>query len=96
MRTDRELLIECVKQLKHIDEIYDFEPLATTISMIREINQALNTPVVSGRALLDKAKQMRLEQQNLVDTYAERYNSTEIGILQGIDRIVKLIERHYA
>ena len=47
MRTDRELLIECVKQLKHIDEIYDFEPLDTTTSLIREVQQALNIPLVS-------------------------------------------------
>lgn len=50
MRTDKELLIECVNQLKHIDEIYGFEPLATTTSLIREINQALNIPVVVGRS----------------------------------------------
>ena len=47
MRTDRELLQECVNQLKHIDEIYGFEPLATTTSLIREGQQALNMPVVS-------------------------------------------------
>ena len=50
MRTDRELLIECVTQLKHIDEIYGFEPLATTTSLIREVSQALNIPVVTHRA----------------------------------------------
>ena len=55
----------------------------------------LNIDFVSGSALLTKAKQMRNEQQRLIDTYAERYNSTELGTLKGIDRIVKLIERHY-
>jgi len=50
---------------------------------------------VSGSALLSKARQMRLEQQQKIDSYTEHYNQYEIGTLNGIDRIVKLIERHY-
>jgi len=50
---------------------------------------------VSGSALLSKARQMRLEQQHKIDTYTEHYNEYEIGTLNGIDRIIKLIERHY-
>ena len=50
---------------------------------------------VSGSDLLSKARQMRLEQQRKIDSYTEHYNDYEIGTLNGIDRIVKLIERHY-
>ena len=50
---------------------------------------------VSGSALLSKAKQLRLEQQLKIDSYTKHYNQYEIGTLNGIDRIVKLIERHY-
>jgi hypothetical protein len=50
---------------------------------------------VSGNALLSKARQMRLEQQLKIDSYTEHYNRYQIGTLNGIDRIVKLIERHY-
>jgi len=50
---------------------------------------------VSGNALLSKARQMRLEQQLKINSYNEHYNQYEIGTLNGIDRIVKLIERHY-
>ena len=50
---------------------------------------------VSGSALLSKARQMRLEQQLKIDSYTEHYNDYEIGTLNGIDRIAKLIERHY-
>lgn len=45
MRKDRKLLIECVTQLKHIDEVRGCKPLATTTWLIREINQALNSMV---------------------------------------------------
>jgi hypothetical protein len=55
MRTDRELLIECVKQLKHIDEVYDFEPLATTTSLIREVQQALNITDDSNNEALESS-----------------------------------------
>ena len=49
MRTDRELLEECLQQLKHIDETNKNEPLATTESLIREINLALNIGDVTNR-----------------------------------------------
>ncbi len=45
------------------------------------------------KILLNKAKQMKLEQQHKIDSYTEHYNQFEIGTLNGIDRIVKLIER---
>lgn len=50
---------------------------------------------VSSSALLSKARQMRLEQQIKIDRYTEHCNQYEIGTLNGIDRIVKLIERHH-
>jgi hypothetical protein len=41
MRTSKELLQECVDQMKHIDNIYDFIPLETTTSLIVEVEQFL-------------------------------------------------------
>ena len=52
-------------------------------------------PIVSGSALLNKAKQMMLEQQHKIDSYTEYYTERELGVLHGMDRIIKLIERHY-
>ena len=60
-----------------------------------EIVKNLIIPVVSGSALLSKAKQMQLEQQHKIDSYTEYYTESEIGILHGVKRIVSLIERHY-
>lgn len=50
---------------------------------------------VNGSVLLSKAKQMQLEQQHKVDSYTEHYTEHELGTLNGIKRIVGLIERHY-
>lgn len=44
--------------------------------------------------LLDIAKQAQLEQQNKIDSHTEYYNEYEIGVLNGIKRMVKLIERY--
>jgi ribosomal protein L37AE/L43A len=41
MRTERELLVECLKQLKHIDDVYNFAPLGTTLSLITEVEHLL-------------------------------------------------------
>jgi hypothetical protein len=72
----------------------DIRDAISELNELRKFN-LLNLHDGSGSALLKKAKQMRMEQQYLIDTYAERYNSTELGTLKGIDRIVKLIESHY-
>jgi len=51
---------------------------------------------VSGSALLNEAKQIQKENQHLIDNAtvnADREHKEAIKI--GIDRIVKLIERHY-
>ena len=45
--------------------------------------------------LLPKARQMQLEQQHKIDSHAEHYTEHEIGTLNGIKRIVSLIERHH-
>lgn len=47
MRTERKLLIEGLKQLKHIDDIYNFEPLDSTKTLMAEIEQVLRQPSVS-------------------------------------------------
>lgn len=57
-------------------------------------NELLNLFSVSNSALLSKAKQMQLEQQHKIDSYTEYYTESEIGILNGVKRIVSLIERH--
>jgi hypothetical protein len=41
MRTERELLVECLKQLRHIDDVYNFAPLGTTLSLITEVEHVL-------------------------------------------------------
>ena len=45
-RTKEELLVECITQFEHLDEINESEPKATTVSLIREIKQVLNLPDV--------------------------------------------------
>jgi hypothetical protein len=59
------------------------------------VRQLLSLHNDSGSALLSKAKQMQLEQQHKIDNYAVYYTESEIGILNGVKRIVSLIERHY-
>lgn len=54
-----------------------------------------NLQNINGIVLPSKARQMRLEQQHKIDSYTEYYNQYEIGTLNGIDRIVKLLERHF-
>ena len=50
---------------------------------------------ISDSLLLSKARQMQLEQQHKIDSYTEHYTEHEIGTLNGIKRIVLLIERYY-
>lgn len=45
-KTKEELLIECITQFEYIDKINKNEQRATTTSLIREIRQVLNLPVV--------------------------------------------------
>lgn len=45
-----------------------------------------------GKPLLNKAKQMMLEQQHKIDSYTEYYTERELGVLHGMDRIIKLID----
>jgi len=58
-----------------------------------DANKALDKTDIRDNSLLAKARQMRLEQQLKIDSCAEHHNQYEIGTLNGIDRIVKLIER---
>ena len=48
---------------------------------------------ISGAALLQKAKQMQKEHRTIIKLSA--HSSYNYGISAGIDRIIKLIERHY-
>jgi len=59
-----------------------------------DANKALDKNDLRDNSLLSKARQMRLEQKHKIDSYTEHYNQYEIGTLNGIDRIVKLIERN--
>jgi hypothetical protein len=47
-RTKNELLLECIKQFEHIEDVLGFNRLSTTKSLIREIEQALRIHDVSG------------------------------------------------
>lgn len=44
--------------------------------------------------LLAKAKQFQIEQKFKLDNFSQYNNNYEIGTLNGIERIVGLIERH--
>jgi hypothetical protein len=79
------------------DKIFDIvtDLIRDDISKDEAIDKLLILYNVSGSALLSKAKQMQLEQQHKIDSYTEYYTESEIGILNGVKRIVSLIERHY-
>lgn len=64
-------------------------------AMQKYADHQLNLYGVGGSALLSKSRQMRLEQRCKIDSYTEYYSEYDIGTLNGIDRIVKLIERYY-
>lgn len=49
-RTKDELLLECIKQFEHIENVLGYNKLSTTRSLIDEINQSLTMPAVSGRS----------------------------------------------
>lgn len=49
-RTKDELLLECIKQFEHIENVLGYNRLSTTRSLINEINQALTIPDVVGRS----------------------------------------------
>ena len=49
-RTKDELLLECIKQFEHIENVLGCNRLSTTRSLIDEINQALTIPAVVGRS----------------------------------------------
>ena len=49
-RTKEELLLECVRQFEHIENVLGFNRLSTTKSLINEINQALRIHDVSGQS----------------------------------------------
>ena len=48
-RTKDELLLECIKQFEHIENVLGYDRLSTTQSLIDEINQALTIPAVVGQ-----------------------------------------------
>lgn len=43
-RTKDELLLECIKQFEHIENVLGCNRLSTTRSLINKINQALTIP----------------------------------------------------
>ena len=49
-RTKDELLLECIKQFEHIENVLGYNRLATTRSLINEINQALCIHDVVGQS----------------------------------------------
>jgi hypothetical protein len=49
-RTKDELLLECIKQFEHIEDVLGFNRLSTTKSLIKEIEQALRIHDVVGRS----------------------------------------------
>lgn len=49
-RTKDELLLECIKQFEHIENVLGYNRLATTRSLINEINQALRIHDVVGQS----------------------------------------------
>ena len=48
--TKDELLIDCIKQFEHIENVLGYNRLTTTRSLINEINQALTIPDVVGQS----------------------------------------------
>ena len=55
-RTKDELLLECIKQFEHIENVLGFNRLSTTKSLIEEIEQALRTHSVSERTFIVEEK----------------------------------------
>jgi hypothetical protein len=49
-RTKDELLLECIKQFEHIEDVLGFNRLSTTKSLIKDIEQALHIHDVVGRS----------------------------------------------
>ena len=49
-RTKDELLLECIKQFDHIENVLGYNRLSTTRSLIDEINQALRIHDVVGQS----------------------------------------------
>ena len=49
-RTKDELLLECIKQFEHIENVLGYNRLTTTKSLINEIEQALRIHDVVGRS----------------------------------------------
>ncbi len=49
-RTKDELLLGCIKQFEHIENVLGYNRLSSTRSLIDEINQALTIPRVVGRS----------------------------------------------
>jgi hypothetical protein len=49
-RTKEELLLECIRQFEHIENVLGYNRLSTTKSLINEINQALRIHDVVGRS----------------------------------------------
>ena len=60
-RTKDELLLECIKQFEHIENILGYNRLSTTKSLIKEIEQALRIHDVVGRS-----KQLNTDLENEV------------------------------
>lgn len=80
---------------KHSVSISDTEQNINDIS--ERIVKLFSLPVVKNCGVLEKAKQMQKEQKYIYDECDGNYEENTIyqhGVLHGIDRIVKLIERH--
>jgi hypothetical protein len=49
-RIKDELLLECIKQFEHIEDVLGFNRLSSTRSLIKEITQALRIHYIVGRS----------------------------------------------
>lgn len=49
-KTKDKLLLECIKQFEHVENVLGYNRLSTTQSLIDEIKQVLNIPAVVGRS----------------------------------------------
>lgn len=53
-RSKDKLLLECIEQFKHIENVLGYNSLSTTKSLINEIQQALTIPDITNNPILAK------------------------------------------
>ena len=76
-RTKDKLLLECIKQFEHIENVLGYNRLSTTRSLINEINQALTIPAFVGQS----------EQFSLSDIYKIAQNYTEEQFIEMVKHV---------